>query len=139
MTETASLRVVAAIIFESDQVYCFKRGASKYTYLHNKYEFPGGKVEAGETLEEALRREVMEELGVHIDIEAHFLSTTHQYPEFTAEVTFFTCRLRQPATELSLHDHTEVQLLPVDRLTELDWLAGSELVIRKLAGAHWRK
>ena len=56
------IEVVAAIIFYNDKILCFKRGPHKYSYISNKYEFPGGKIKENETKIDALEREIIEEL-----------------------------------------------------------------------------
>ena len=60
------VEVVAAVIQENDKILCLQKGETKYAYTSFNYEFPGGKVNPGETLEIALKREIMEELSMHI-------------------------------------------------------------------------
>ena len=62
------IEVVASVIFDGRSVYCFKKGQHKHEYLSNKFEFPGGKIKLGENKEDALRREIMEELNVGIKV-----------------------------------------------------------------------
>ena len=61
-----SIEVVAAIIYYKDKILCVQRGENKYPYISNKFEFPGGKLENGETKTEALKREISEELNMDI-------------------------------------------------------------------------
>ena len=74
--------VVAAIIRHGDKILCMQRNTSKYQYLSYKFEFPGGKVEAGESNETALLREIKEELDLEIIVENEFLTVEHEYPDF---------------------------------------------------------
>jgi 8-oxo-dGTP diphosphatase len=72
--------VVAAIIVNGSEILCLQRGPSKYDYIAHKYEFPGGKVEADETREEALIREIKEELELDIQVQEHFLTCSSILP-----------------------------------------------------------
>ena len=69
--------VVAAIIQRGDEFLCLQRGPSKYDYIAQKWEFPGGKVEAGETQAAALAREIQEELGLVIQVNTPLLTVEH--------------------------------------------------------------
>lgn len=74
-----SIRVVGALILREDEVLVAQRPAGKAQA--QKWEFPGGKVEAGESPEKSLERELIEELGIRIAVGAHFQSVTHRYPD----------------------------------------------------------
>ena len=108
--EKKHIEVVAAIIFYKDAVYCFRRGKNKFSYLSNKFEFPGGKLEDGEDKQKALEREILEEL----------LTVDHEYPDFKITMTCFACRIREGTIQLS--EHTEVILQKIKDLRKLDWL-----------------
>ncbi|MDT0581996.1 (deoxy)nucleoside triphosphate pyrophosphohydrolase [Brumicola blandensis] len=114
------IEVVAAVIKEDGLVYCFKKGQAKYDYLSNKFEFPGGKVEAGEDHRQALRREINEELLTDIDVGEHLLSVEHNYPDFSIRLHFYTCTILRPIGRLT--EHTQLVELPTEQLLELDWL-----------------
>ncbi|WP_269849329.1 NUDIX domain-containing protein [Methanosarcina horonobensis] len=66
--EMKHIEVVAGIIIYEDRILCMQRDANKYDYLSYKYEFPGGKVEPGETNSQALMRELLEEMGIEIKV-----------------------------------------------------------------------
>ena len=83
--------VAAAIIRKDGHILLTKRPAN--VHLANLWEFPGGKVEAGESLEAALRRELREELGIDTHVVDEFYTTTHQYPTKTVELHFFNCTI----------------------------------------------
>ncbi|WP_316741956.1 (deoxy)nucleoside triphosphate pyrophosphohydrolase [Pedobacter antarcticus] len=80
------MQVVAAIIIYQGKILCVQRDKHEYAYLSDKFEFPGGKVEAGETNEEALIREIKEELAMDISIDSLFCTIEHQYPDFFIEL-----------------------------------------------------
>src|SRR4051812_41364678 len=83
--------VTAAIIHRDRHILLTKRPAN--VHLANLWEFPGGKVEAGESLEAALRRELREELGVDTNVADEFYTTTHHYPTKSVELHFFNCTI----------------------------------------------
>ena len=76
------IEVVAGIIFCKEQILCVQRPKNKLFYISEKFEFPGGKIEEGESKSEALKREIDEELKMEIEVQEEFLTVTHQYPDF---------------------------------------------------------
>ena len=86
------LTVVAAIIWKDGKLLITRR--PKNTHLGGLWEFPGGKVESGETLEAALAREIKEELDISIDVHDEFMAVTHEYPDRTVNLHFFNCAIR---------------------------------------------
>lgn len=85
------IRVVAAIVESEGRYLVTRRQAG--VHLAGLWEFPGGKVDATETHEQALRREMSEELGVEVGVEDLCLSTSHEYPDRTVTLYFYRCRL----------------------------------------------
>ncbi len=85
------IEVVAAIIINNDKILCVQRSPSKFSYISMKYEFPGGKVEVNESNEDALKREIKEELHIEIDVKNHFQTVQHQYPDFFITMYSFIC------------------------------------------------
>ena len=83
------INVVAAIIWKDGEILITKRHSN--VHLANLWEFPGGKVESGESLETALLREIQEEIGIKIRIDAEFLAIDHDYPTKTVRLHFFNC------------------------------------------------
>ena len=114
------IAVVASVIFQEDMVHCFKKGPHKYEYLSHRFEFPGGKIEPGENKEEALKREIFEELNIRINVLNELLEFDFEYPDFSLTMTCFKCEIESGHMELS--EHTDVVLQPIDKLDELDWL-----------------
>jgi 8-oxo-dGTP diphosphatase len=122
--------VVAAIIVNGSEILCLQRGPSKYDYIAHKYEFPGGKVEADETREEALIREIKEELELDIQVQEHFLTVEHAYPDFKITMHGFLCQAGE--AQLTLHEHIAYQWLPAHKLSVLDWAAADIPFVSKL-------
>ena len=99
-----------------------------------KWEFPGGKIEAGESPEECLIRELMEELGVSVRIGSALPPATHRYPDFTVTLYPFICRLA--GGTITMHEHHALKWIEPERLSELDWAAADLPVIGEyMAGA----
>jgi 8-oxo-dGTP diphosphatase len=124
------IEVVAAVIFCKDQVLCAQRPKNKLPYISEKYEFPGGKIEEGETKEEALHRELLEELNLSTIIKNHFLTVVHQYPDFELTMHSFICEV--DFKELTLHEHIDQKWLKINELTALDWAAADIPIVEKL-------
>jgi mutator protein MutT len=85
------LAIVAAIIRRNDRILITKRPDN--VHLAGLWEFPGGKVEAGESLEAALQREIREELEVEISVEHELFSVEHEYPDRSVHLHFFSCTI----------------------------------------------
>jgi 8-oxo-dGTP diphosphatase len=122
--------VVAAIISVNQKILCVQRGKGKHPYLAYKYEFPGGKVEPGETEEQAIIREIKEELDLEISVEKKFLSVQHTYPDITITLHSFLCRCENPT--ITLTEHLNYKWLFIGELKELEWAAADEPIVRKL-------
>ncbi len=128
------IEVVAAVIFCEDQVLCVQRPKNKFPYISEKYEFPGGKIEEGETKEEALHRELLEELNFSTKIKNYFLTVVHQYPDFELIMHSFICEV--DSKELTLHEHIDQKWLKINELTALDWAAADIPIVEK-TGFEW--
>jgi 8-oxo-dGTP diphosphatase len=113
------VHVACAIIEREGCVLATRRSASMSLPL--KWEFPGGKLEPGESPQQCLHRELHEELGVQVAIVAGLPTVTHNYPEFTCTLYPFVCTLS--GGELILHEHDQLAWLSPPRLHSLDWLA----------------
>jgi 8-oxo-dGTP diphosphatase len=122
--------VVAAIIRSKDKILCVQRGKSKYDYISDKYEFPGGKMEAGETKEETIKREIFEELKMVIDIQQDFLTVTYHYPDFSITMHSFLCSCENP--NVTLTEHIDFKWLSKDELSHLNWAAADLPIVGKL-------
>ena len=122
--------VVAAAIFRENRVLCVQRSKHTKEYKSLKWEFPGGKVEVGESREEALVREIREELSVDIEVSEFLMTIEHTYPDFHLTMHVFKCVLDQG--EITLNEHVALKWLSVDELDQLDWAAADVPVVKSL-------
>ncbi|MDH4471000.1 MAG: (deoxy)nucleoside triphosphate pyrophosphohydrolase [Fluviicola sp.] len=130
------IEVVAAIIVHTDKILCVQRNESKYEYVSFKYEFPGGKIELDETAENALIREIKEELRMDIRIQNLFLTVEHTYPDFHITMHSYICHTER--TDLQLEVHVDYKWLTIDELDKLDWAAADIPIVDKLkANFSW--
>jgi 8-oxo-dGTP diphosphatase len=120
-------KVCCAIILRDKKVLAGRRSYGDYA---GYWEFPGGKLEPGESWEEATRREVREELWVELDSVEPFYEYTFEYPKFKAELRFFLCTT---TAQVEAHgDHSQLRWLSADELFDYRWLEGDDEVLRKL-------
>jgi len=119
MTELSRrhIHVACAIIERDGMVLSALRSASMNLPL--KWEFPGGKIEPGEGREECLRRELVEEMGVQIEVGRALTPATHHYPSFTVTLYPYVCSI--VSGEITLHEHSAISWLPAPVMHELDW------------------
>ncbi|WP_431246973.1 (deoxy)nucleoside triphosphate pyrophosphohydrolase [Leifsonia xyli] len=126
------LLVVAAVIRDGACILACRRAPGKDAA--GRWEFPGGKVEPGESPEAALAREIAEELGVRIDVGPLLDRTVTARAEGRPiDLACYDCRLSGPAP-LASTDHDELRWLPPHRLTELDWAEADRPAVRRLTG-----
>lgn len=121
------IHVACAIIEQDGTVLAAQRSAAMSLPL--KWEFPGGKIESGETAEECLIRELREELGVSVLIGSALSPATHSYPDFTVTLYPFTCRLN--GGTVTNHEHHALKWVEPQQLAELDWATADLPVIRE--------
>lgn len=119
-----SIQVACAIIENGGKVLSTQRGESMSLPL--KWEFPGGKINNGESPEECLKRELSEELGIEVAVGLSLPPATHHYPTFTVTLYPFICTI--VAGEITLHEHAAIAWLPPGELHTLDW-AGADLPV----------
>ncbi len=124
------IEVVAGIIFFQDQILCVQRPENKLPYISKKFEFPGGKIENGETQKEALQRELLEELNISVNIKSFFFTVVHPYPDFELTMHSFICEV--DTKELTLNEHISLKWLTLSELNELDWAAADIPIVDKL-------
>lgn len=127
---SSPIEVVAAVIRHEGKYLCMQRGKSRYAYVSEKFEFPGGKVEAGEAQLEALKREISEELEIEIQAEKHLVSVTHHYPDFSIVLHAWLCQ--SFSKEIQLKEHISMQWLLPNELHNLDWAAADLPVVEAL-------
>jgi 8-oxo-dGTP diphosphatase len=122
-----NIEVVAAIIQKDNKILATKRG---YGEFENMWEFPGGKIEAGETRETALIREIKEELDADISIDQFVITVEYTYPSFHLVMHCYFCSLING--EFNLLEHNEAKWLELDNLWSVDWLQADIDVINKI-------
>ena len=120
--------VVAALIWEGDRFLACQRPANKARAL--LWEFVGGKVEPGETLEEALIRECREELDITVAPRDVFLTVIHEYPDLTVRLTLFHASIAE-GTPKAL-EHNDIRWITVDEIDGLAFCPADEEILKKL-------
>lgn len=124
------IEVVAAIIKHNNEILCVQRPESKLKYISKKFEFPGGKIEEGESNKEALKRELIEELNISVEINDFFVTIVHQYPDF--ELTMHSYVVNIDARDITLNEHISQKWLSKNELKQLDWAAADLPIVEKL-------
>jgi 8-oxo-dGTP diphosphatase len=126
------LDVVAAIIIHNKQILCMQRGKAKYEYVSYKYEFPGGKIEKGETRTQALMRELREEMNISIKIFAkdYFLTVNHAYPDFGITLHSYLCPV--DSREFVRQEHVNHKWVYPEDLSSLDWAEADLPIVEKI-------
>jgi len=131
-----TIQVVAAVLFLEGKVLCVQRAEHEKEYVSLKWEFPGGKVEAGEELEEALVREIREELSMDIEVSEFLITVEHTYPNFHLTMHVFKFVLNQG--EITLNEHVALKWLSIVELHQLDWASADVPVVEVLLKHHYR-
>ena len=121
------IEVVAAIIVNEKKVFATQRG---YGEFKDGWEFPGGKIELGESSEEALVREIREELDVDIKVGRLLETVEYDYPRFHLTMHCFICELL--SEEIILKEHEDAKWLAEEELDSVDWLPADVNLIDKI-------
>lgn len=111
------IKVVAAIIQKENKILATKRGYGEFI---NLWEFPGGKIESGETKEQALVREIKEELNIEISVDKFAIDIEYQYPNFYLFMSCFMCSIKEGSIELL--EHNDGKWITKEELNTLNWL-----------------
>lgn len=122
------LEVVAAIIWDDDRLLICQRPATKARGL--LWEFPGGKVEPGETKEEALIRECKEELNVTLSVDESFDELIYDYPELTVHLTFLNCTIEDGIPEKL--EHNDIQWITPSEISKYDFCPADAQITKKI-------
>lgn len=118
------VNVVAAIIQKGDSIFATQRG---YGEFKDGWEFPGGKVEKGETPEEALKREIEEELDTEIEVGDLLTTVEYNYPNFHLSMKCFLCSVK--SGHLVLKEHEAAKWLTLDQIDSVNWIPADTKVV----------
>ncbi len=127
------IHVACGIIERGGMVLAARRGAGKEMAL--KWEFPGGKIESGESAEECVRRELREEMGISVAVRAALPSSTHDYPDFSVTLYPVVCAIT--SGEIVLNEHAAIKWLAPEDLPGLDWAEADFPVIDDYLAGGW--
>ena len=123
-----TIKVVAAIIRDGDRIFATQRGYGEYK---DGWEFPGGKVEPGETSQEALIREIKEELDADIIVGDLLTTVEYDYPTFYLSMDCFWAALVE-GSKMKLLEHEAARWLAMDELDEVEWLPADVNVVEAI-------
>ncbi|MCR4558084.1 MAG: (deoxy)nucleoside triphosphate pyrophosphohydrolase [Saccharofermentans sp.] len=123
-----TIYVVAAVIRDGDKIFATQRGYGDYK---DGWEFPGGKIEDGETPEKALVREMREELEAEITVGDHLVTVEHDYPDFHLSMQCFWAELKE-GSHMKLLEHEAAKWLSPDKLDSVDWLPADVMVVEAI-------
>ena len=118
------IEVVAAIIVDNNRIFATQRGYGPYK---DGWEFPGGKIEAGETPEETIVREIREELNITIAADRYITTIEYDYPDFHLSMDCFYAHIEEG--QISLLEHEAARWITKDQLDEIPWLPADLLLI----------
>ena len=121
-------QVVAALIRQGEKFMIFQRPENKTRAF--QWEFVGGKVESGETLEEALIRECREEIGVTVDVGDIFMEVDHEYPDITIHLTLFNAEIRE-GTPQKL-EHNDIRCITPNEIPQYRFCPADDEILKKI-------
>ena len=129
-----NIEVVAAVIKKGNYILATQRG---YGDFKGGWEFPGGKPEAFETKEDALKREIKEELNADINVDNYICTVEHDYPNFHLTMHTYFCSLLNNNIELLYHDeerleHEDMKWLNKENIDSVNWLDADIKIVKKL-------
>ena len=122
-----TIRVVAAVIKENEKIFATQRG---YGAFKDGWEFPGGKIEKGETPKQALIREIQEELDTEIVVGERIETVEYDYPEFHLTMDCFWCEVI--SGNLMLKEHEDARWLGKEELFTVEWLPADVDLVKKI-------
>jgi len=122
--------VVAGVIINEKKILCAQRSKNNLNYISKKFEFPGGKIEKFETDEQCLKREILEELSLEIEINDFYMLVNHIYPDFKLNMKVYLCSSK--TRNVILKEHISCKWLSLKNISKLDWAEADLPVVRKL-------
>lgn len=123
-----TINVVAAIIKKNNQILIAQRLKGDFA---GQWEFPGGKIENGETSEEALKREIIEEMEIEINVEEFLITAEYNYPNFHLHMDCFICSIEND--NMVLNDHSAIKWIPInENIKNINWVPADVQVIEAI-------
>ena len=122
-----SIKVVAAVIRDKEKFFATQRGSGKFK---DWWEFPGGKIELGETPQEALKREICEELDTEITVGNHIVTVEYDYPDFHLTMHCYWASVVKG--DLKLKEHESARWFLQDELNSVNWLPADQQLVELL-------
>ena len=122
--------VVAGVIINEKKILCAQRSKNNLNYISKKFEFPGGKIEKFETDEQCLKREILEELSLEIEINDFYMLVNHIYPDFKLNMKVYLCSSK--TRNVILKEHISCKWLSLKHIPNLDWAEADLPIVRKL-------
>ena len=130
MMEKKRTKVVAAVVKDGDKYLCMQRTRSHYPYISEHWEFPGGKVEEGESDYDTLIREIKEEMDWDIFVGKRLGNVEYDYPDFGISLTAYQCKGGDD--EFKMLEHLDYKWLTKDKLKDLNWTEADRRLIETL-------
>ena len=123
--------VVAAVIVDDGKVLCLRKGRTRYPYTSHKWEFPGGKIEEGETPKEALEREILEEMACSVSAKERIIAVDCEYPDFSVTLDAYLCKAKSQS--FVLKEHEAFMWATAEEMEKMDWCAADVPIAKAVA------
>lgn len=126
------INVVAGLIYDGDKILITKRSGGEFDGM---WEFPGGKIESGETHREALERELMEELSIGASMEQYLMTLTHQYETFHLTMHLYWTKI--VSGTLTLNEHSDFKWISKEELKGVNWVPADVVVVERIIESNF--
>lgn len=126
------INVVAGLIYDGDKILITKRSGGEFDGM---WEFPGGKIESGETHREALERELMEELSIGASMEQYLMTLTHQYETFHLTMHLYWTKI--VSGTLTLNEHSDFKWISKEELEGVNWVPADVVVVERIIESNF--